>query len=302
MVRRMAAVVLALTLNPVSVRAQNAVLTVTVPSADVHKGPSTATPVIGHVPRGTVLPISRNLGSWARIEWPDAPDAVAYVHMTTGRVGSFSDASAAAPLPRTASTPPPAASAPALLASAPASASTTQPVTRRPGGERIAVRGGLSDTPVTHIVGVGGLVASMHSFGATARAWPTDRLGIQLAFVRDAMTSDVAAGRVTSLRLEPGVVFGLFDHVSDYVWIRPYIGSVLSVRRQTLKGSPAAGPEALSDNDMGFRVFGGSELTFAGVPRFGLSAEVGYRRFPTPFLGFEDDRLSVSIAGHWYLK
>jgi hypothetical protein len=299
MVRRMAAVVLALTLNPVSVRAQNAVLTVTVPSADVHKGPSTATPVIGHVPRGTVLPVSRNLGSWARIEWPDAPDAVAYVHMTTGRLGSSTDA---APLPRTASTPAPAASAPALLASAPASTSSTQPVTRRPGGERIAVRGGVSDTPVTHIVGVGGLVASMNSFGATARAWPTDRLGIQLAFVRDAMTSDVAPGRVTSLRLEPGVVFGLFDHVSDYLWIRPYVGSVLSVRRQTLKGSPPAGLEPVSDNDMGFRVFGGSELTFAGVPRFGLSAEVGYRRFPTPFPGFEADRLTVSIAGHWYLK
>jgi len=67
MVRRLAAVVLALALNPAPVRAQEAVLTVTVASADVHKGPSTVTPVIGHVSRGTVLPVSRNLGSWARV-------------------------------------------------------------------------------------------------------------------------------------------------------------------------------------------------------------------------------------------
>jgi hypothetical protein len=67
MVRRMAAVVLAVTLNPTPVRAQDAVLTVTVLSADVHKGPSTVTPVIGHVSRGTVLPVSRNLGSWAKV-------------------------------------------------------------------------------------------------------------------------------------------------------------------------------------------------------------------------------------------
>jgi hypothetical protein len=166
----------------------------------------------------------------------------------------------------------------------------------------MAVRQEFTDTPITHIFGIGGLVGSTRSFGATTRVWPSDRLGIQLAFTRDAMTSDVGAGRVTSIRVESGVVFALFDHVSDYVWIRPYVGSALSVRRQTLKVSAPAGPESVSDNGMGFRAFGGSELTFAGAPRFGLSAELGYRRFPTPFSGFEADRLSVSIAGHWYLK
>ena len=87
MVRRIAAVVLALTLNPTPSRAQDAVLTVTVLSADVHKGPSTVTPVIGHVSRGTVLPVSRNLGSWVKVAWPDAPEGVGYVHVTMGRVG-----------------------------------------------------------------------------------------------------------------------------------------------------------------------------------------------------------------------
>jgi hypothetical protein len=297
MVRRMAAVVLALTLNPTSVRAQDAVLTVTVPSADVHKGPSTVTPVIGHVSRGTVLPVSRNLGSWAKVAWPDAPEGIGYVHVTMGRLGPSSvGASAANMSPRTSS-------AAASAISAPASAPPTIPAVTRKSGERMAVRGELSDTPITHIFGVGGLVGPMSSFGATARAWRSDHLGIQLAFARDAMVSDVAAGRVTSVRFEPGVVYALFDRVTDYVWFRPYVGSALSVRHQTWKLSGPASMETASDNGMGFRVFGGSELTFAGLQRSGLSAELGYRRFPTtPFPEFEADRLSVSVAGHWYIK
>jgi len=290
MIRRLAAVVLALTLNPTLVHAQDTVLTVTVPSADVHNGPSIATPVIGHVSRGTVVPVSRSLGSWAKVAWPDAPDGVGYVHVTMGRLGPSNAGSAA--------------NMPARASSAPASATTVvPPVTRKPASDRMAVRGELSNTPITHIFGVGGLVGPMSSFGATARAWRTDHLGIQLAFTRDAMTSDLAAGRVTSIRVEPGLVYGLFDRVTDYVWFRPYVGSVLSIRRQTWKLSGPTAVQPASDSGIGFRVFGGSELTFAGVPRLGVSAEFGYRRFPTtPFPEFEADRLSVSIAGHWYIK
>jgi hypothetical protein len=291
MIRRVAAVVFALTLNPTLVRAQDPVLTVTVPSADVHTGPSTVTPVIGHVSRGTVLAVSRNLGSWAKVAWPDAPDGVGYVHVTMGRLAS-SNADA------------PAANMPSRTSSAPAPATTTipPPVARKSPRERMAVRDQLTGTPITHIFGVGGVVGSMSSLGATARAWRNDHLGIQLEFMRDAMTSDVAAGRVTSIQFEPGAVYALFDHVSDYFWIRPYVGSVLSFRHQTLKVSSPAVIEPTSDNGVGFRIFAGSELTFAGAPRFGLSAELGYRRFPTPFPGFETDRLTASIAGHWYIK
>jgi hypothetical protein len=34
---------------------------------------------------------------------------------------------------------------------------------------------------------------------------------------------------------------------------------------------------------MGLRVYGGSEFTFAGMPQFGLSADLGYRHMPAPF-------------------
>jgi hypothetical protein len=295
MIRRAAAILLALTLNPALLYAQDkdTVLTVSVQSADVHQGPSTVTPVIGHAPRGAVLTVSRNLGSWAQIPWPDAPDGIAYVHVTMGRLSAPSaNTPAASPSPRTS------------YASAPAQSpapTTTAPRTPASAGDRTAGTGSQGGTTISHIVGVGGLVGSMSSFGASARTWRKNRLGIQVGVTRDVMTSD-AAGRVTSMQVEPGVVYALFDRVRDYVWVRPYVGSALSFRHQTLTIPAPALMESTSDNGVGFRVFGGGELTFATVTRFGLSAEVGYRRLPTPFPGFEPDRMSVSIAGHWYVK
>jgi hypothetical protein len=288
MIRRAAALILALTLSPAALHAQDTVLTVSVPSADVYKGPTNVTPVIGHVSRGTVLPISRNLGSWVKIDWPDAPDGVGYVHVTMGRVGPPSaDALVRNVSPR--------------ASSAPAPVTTTIPIgSRTSAGEQVVPRGQLNATPASHIFGVGGLVGSTSNFGATARAWHNNRLGIQFGFTRDAMKA--GASRMTAMQFEPGVVYALFDHVGDYVWIRPYVGSTVNLRHQTLSMPAPLAVQLASDNGVGFRVFGGSELTFASIPRFGLGADLGYRRFPTPFLGFEADPLSVSVAGHWYIK
>ena len=294
MIRRAAAVVLALTLNPALVSAQDAVLTVTVPSADVYKGPTTVTPVIGRAARGAVLPVSRNLGSWAKVDWPDAPDGVGYVHLTMGRLTSSNGQPPAA-------TP---AATPALRTPAERnSAATTMPpsASRQVPRDPVPVADQSTAAPISHIFGVGGRVGSTRSFGATARVWRDNRVALQVSFMRDTMTSTVAAGRLTSMHVEPGVVVALFDHASDRLWITPYVGSGLSFHHQTLNvSSPDA--TAASDNGFGFRVFGGSEVTFPSVERLGLSVEFGYRRVPTPFPGFEPDKLSVSLAGHWYVK
>src|SRR5262249_28034447 len=154
-------------------------------------------------------------------------------------------------------------------ASAPGPVTSIPPMTQTSVGERLAPRGLLHVTPASHVIGVGGLVASTSSFGATARAWHDTHLGAQFGFTPHSMTGDAALGRVTSVQIEPGVVFALFDSVSDYLWIRPYVGSAASFRHQTLN---VAAPVALapqSDTGIGFRVFGGGELTFAGMPRFG---------------------------------
>lgn len=292
MIRRAAAVVLALSLNPAVGAAQDTVFTVTAPSADVYKGPTNVTPIIGRAPRGTVLPVSRNLGSWARVAWPDAPDGVGYVHLTTGRLTASSgkvEAPTVAPAPRMAADPGPVA--PAL---------SPLPERRVPGDAMVLDES--TGAPISHLFGVGGRVASTRNFGATARVWRDDRVGLQLSFTRETMTSGAAPGRVTSLQVEPGVVFALFDHVSDYLWIRPYVGSGVSLHRQRLNLPSSEGSALTADNSLGFRVFGGSELTFASAQRFGLSVEVGYRRVPAPFAGFASDRLSASLAGHWYVK
>jgi hypothetical protein len=293
MIRRTAALILALTLNQALLRAQDVVLTVNVPSADVYKGPSTVTPVIGHVSRGTVLPISRNLGSWVKIAWPDAPDGIAYVHVTMGRIGP----------PAAAARVSAATAASASPESAPEPVTRTIPMrTRTSVGEQVVPRGQLHLTPASHIIGVGALIAPMTTFGATARAWHDNRLGVQFGFTRESMTSDGAAGRVTSVQFEPGVVYALFDHVGDYVWMRPYIGSAIGFRQQTWHAGTPVAVEPASDNSVGFRVFAGTELTFASMPRFGVSADVGYRRFPTPFAGFESESINLALAGHWYVK
>jgi hypothetical protein len=295
MTRCAAAIVVALTLTPAVVHAQDATLTVTVPSADVHKGPSTVTPVIGHVSRGAALPVSRNLGSWIRIPWPSAPDGVGYVHVTMGRLSD-------APAPSAMPSRPTSTSAPKPEAASTAAPAATPPRTRTPGETRVGVQGAQGTTTISHVIGVGGLVQSARGFGASGRAWHDDRLGLELRLTRNAMTSDAAPGRMTSVEFEPRFVYALFDHVSDYVWIRPYVGSGLTFGHSTLTVSLPAAAGTASANTVGLRVFGGGEVTFATVTRFGLSAELGYRSSSTPFPGFEADRVSLAIAGHWYIK
>jgi hypothetical protein len=296
MIRRAAVVVLVLVLSPAVLRAQEIVLTVSVPSANVHKGPSTITAVIGQAPRGTVMPVSQNLGSWVKVSWPAAPDGVGYVHVTMGQFGpptaravtSVSSGTSAATAPG-AATMPPAGAVTIPPAPLPARTLTSEPSKQRGG--------------VSRIVGIGALVGSpSRTFGATTRVWPNRRLAIQFGLTRETMTSDVAAGRVTSLQFEPGVMYVPVDRLTDYVWFRPYVGSAVSFRRQTLSLGAPEGPDA-KDNGVGLRVFGGSELRFASLPQFAVSVEVGYRRFPAaPFAGFEADPVTAAIAGHWYIK
>lgn len=302
MTRRAAAVLLALTLFPAVLYAQDTALTVTVQSADVYKGPSTGTPVIGHAPKGDVLPVVRNLGSWVQVAWVAAPDGIGYVHTTMGRLNIPNGSSPAAATSPATTTSSRTSSSPAQApAPAPIPLSTAQ---RTPAstGDRLPPSGQSGGSRISHIVGVGGMVGTMSSFGATARWWRNKHVGVQVGLTRDAMSSDTAAGRVTSMQIEPGVVYALFDRVPGYVWIRPYVGSALSFRHQTWKDTAPVPMEPSSDNGVGYRLFGGAELTFASVTPFGLSAEVGYRRAPTPVAGFEADRTSVAIIGHWYIK
>ncbi len=303
MIRRAAAVVFALAINPALIHAQDVIFTVTVPSADVHTGPTTVTPVVGHVSRGTMLPVSRNLGSWIKVSWPAAPEGVGYLHVTMGRLAQPNADAPARVSARAAGSVPAANAVDAGTGTAPAAAAapltSAEPITTRP-RDGIAVHAQQSIHPIGHLFGIGGLIGSTGGFGAAARAWRPNRLGIQLGVTHDAATSEAVPGRVTSLNFEPSILYALLDHVTDDVWMRPYVGSGVIFGHQTLTGVP--GSATSSANATGFRVFAGTELILAAVPQLGLSADVGYRRLPATVAGFGGDGIAVAIAAHWYVK
>jgi hypothetical protein len=69
-----------------------------------------------------------------------------------------------------------------------------------------------------------------------------------------------------------------------------------------LSDATASAGSSLSENNFGVQVFGGSEFTIAGVPRFALSTDLGYRWPRTSFAGVDFGGPSLSVSGHWYVK
>ena len=292
MKRLAAALGVALFVSPASLSAQTPVFTVQAASADVYKAPSTGSPVIGHAPRGTTLPVTRELGSWVKVSWPRAEDGVGYVHVSMGSIGTNATSETSR----------------VTVARSP------QPMPEPPSARPVAIRGPVGapqpaptrviylQAPV-HLVGFGGRVGgSSVGFGASARAWSRDRFGMQLDVSHVAVAGAAPTERVSSMQFEPGVLYMLADHVADYLWVRPYVGSGIHVGRRSLSSTTPAAAPFVSQNDVGGQVFGGSELTFAAVPRFALSVDVAYRWGTTVFAGVDLGRLGLSVAGRWYVR
>ena len=291
MIRRAAAVVLALTLNSALLSAQDTVLTVTVPSADVYKGPTTVTPVIGRAPRGTVLPVTRNLGSWAKVAWPDAPDGVGYVHVSMGTIAqraSREERLATA----FASLPPPEIAAPDSVALQ----ASPQPVAGQ-------LTGAVYVPPPTHMVGFGGQMGgATPAFGFTSRVWSRSHIGLQLDLSQSTLKSSSTPERVRSTAFVPSVVYSLPDYVGSSLWLRPYVGSGVAMMRSKLtSGTPEVSP-AISKSGVAVRAFGGAEATIPNMPRFAISADAGYEWADEPFAGFDLGGPIFTVSGHWYLR
>jgi hypothetical protein len=292
MIRHAAAAAIAIVLSPSWLCAQTTEFTVTVQSATVYKSPSTASPAIGQAPRDAVLVVTRDLGSWVRVSWPDATDGdgVGFVHETMGTMTNRATRDQ-----RLAAGPTAAGTAlPATSSTAAASTAAVEP------GQRT---GATYVVAPTHIVGFGGRIGGPHArdFGATARVWSRNRFGIQVEASRTALTSDVAPGRLTSVQFAPAAFYSLRDKVTDNYWLRPYLGAGAALRRSTLRIGPADA-DSVADNGFSIRTFGGAEVTFPSVPRFAVSADAGYVWSETPFPGFELGGFGFSLSGHWYVK
>ena len=265
--------------------------TVSVQSAAVRKAPSTGSPLVGQAPRGAVLEVTRDIGAWVKVTWPEAPDGFGYVHQSMGKLSQRASreerlAAAFASLPP----PEPLAIPEAPQSSAPLTASTRT----------------IYVPPPTHVVGLGGqLSGATPGFGFTSRIWSRKRLGVQLDLSRSTLTSTASPAspeRVHATQFAPSVIYSVHDYVSDSVWLRPYFGGGGAFTRSKLSSGTPEVSASVSDSTLGFRAFGGAEITIPNMPRFAVSADAGYQWTKQPFEGFELGGLGFSISGHWYVK
>ena len=315
MIRQVAAVVVALCLSTSPLYAQSPrKLTVSEASANVHKSPSTGSPVIGKAPRGTALVVTREVGDWVKVSWPAADDGAGYVRVSSGTFGDRNTPAAAAPKAAAAKTPAPAtakaaaATTPAPVGSKAAVAATPTPAPVATSAQVPATRpsapspaSSLYVAP-THTFGVGAVAGgSTMGFGASARAWKKGRLGMQFEVSRHSFDSVDLLSRATSTDIAPSLLFAMNDRVTDYMWLRPYVGVgahlVHSARTDLIFTDVTE-----SANTIGARVFFGAEMSFSSLPQFAVSADVGYYHLPEPFVGFEPGGMGFSISGHWYVK
>ncbi|HEY7499415.1 MAG TPA: SH3 domain-containing protein [Vicinamibacterales bacterium] len=295
MIRHAAIVALAVCLSPSWVSAQTTQFTVSVQSAAVRKAPSTASPVIGQAPRGMVLDVTRDIGAWVKVAWPEAQDGIGYVHQSMGSLSRKTTLEQrVAVAAETASTPEPIA---------PSTMTTPERVQAGPGAVPMSTRTRYV-APPTHFVGIGGRTSrtSHDDFGVSARVWSRKRIGVQIDAGRSALVSADAPGRVTSMEFAPSVIYSLRDRVSDNVWVRPYVGAGGAFNQAKLKLGTPEDAAAPADTTLGFRTFGGGELTFPAVARFAISADIGYLWSRELFPGFDPSGLQFSMSGHWYVK
>jgi len=290
MFRHVAAVIIVvLCLGSSSALAQSADITIKVAAAEVHVTPSLGSPVIGHAPRGMVLQVTREVGDWVKVSWPQDKGGVGYVLVNEGTLGH-----------RGANgIQPPQAAQPAMSmgqvpsAPAPVQEPPSQLTPGAPAGRQYTV-------PLSHRVGVGGLMSGSDlGFGVSGRGWWHNHVGVQVALSRISTTSPFLPTHVTSTEFSPSVMYSFPDAVTDDVWIRPYAGGGLNLRRQRFGSETTR--DLVSDSYYGMQLFGGAEFSIAGAPRLALSADIGYRS-RSQFVGMELGGMGFTLAGHWYIR
>ncbi len=313
MIRYLAAASMILMLGASPLHAQSVtVFTVTAAKANVHADPSTGSRVVGTTEKGTTFEVTRELGSWVRVNWPAMPGGGGYIHTSWGTLahGTVASPAAAKPAePTTANTSTrlsassvspsllPAREPVALSTSAPIDLTSSRvpvtPASRRPSSASIAIP--------THIVGIGGrMAATENAFAASGRLWAASALGLQLELGRSMTGAATFGGRVRTTTVGSSAVFSTPDLVNDAMWVRPYVGAGASLYRGTLSLTP--GVATAADRGFGYQLFGGGELTWAGIPHLAVSAEMRREWAPTLFPGFETGGLGLGLSAHWYVK
>jgi opacity protein-like surface antigen len=292
--RHASVVAIVLGLIPSLAAAQSTDFTVSVQSAAVRKSPSTGSPIVGQAPRGAVLEVTRDIGSWVKVTWPEAPDGIGYVHQSMGTLAQR--ATREERLAATfASLPPPEPVVMPLLTADQQAASIDMSTTRT-----------IYIPPPTHVFGLGaqmtGASGATPGYGFTSRIWSRSRLGMQLDLSQTTMTSTLSPERLRSTQFAPSLIYSLPDYVSDSLWLRPYFGGGAALTRSKLTSGTPEVSAAVSESVLGFRGFGGAEFTIPNMPRFAISADLGYQWSQQPFAGFDLGGVGFALSGHWYVK
>lgn len=279
---RLAAVAVGLVLSTSPVYAQDNVFTITVPSANIHAAPTTASRVIATAPRGSAFAVARNLGSWVAVASPDATNGAGYLHLSWGTLSSGN-----------------AVEAGSTVTQATSASSSNPQIDPQPGE--------LMRQPVTrvqlpsHVIGAGGRVGvqALSGFAAMGRLWFAGPVGAQLELGRATHTS---AGLLRMSVTEVGVsaMTSFADLANNAAWIRPYAGGGVSFFRSSLRST--SGAAMATDTSRGYQAFGGAEFTSANLPQLAVSADVRHVWATTPFGGFETGGLGLGLAAHWYVK
>lgn len=282
MVRLAVAVGLVLSASPL--HAQDNAFTVTVPSANIHAAPTTASRVISTAPQGSTFAVARELGSWVAVAAPEATDGIGYLHLSWGTLSNGNAVGA-----KSASTTLPTATSTGETGHAdPQPGNSTGPP-----GSRVYLP--------SHVVSAGGRIGiqALSGFAAVSRLWFARPLGAQLELGRATYTS---AGLLRMSVTDVGVsaITSFTDLANNAVWIRPYAGGGVGIFRSSLRS--ASGAAVASDTSLGYQAFGGAEFTSANVPRLAVSADVRHVWARTPFGGFGNSGLGLGLAAHWYVK
>ena len=269
---------------------RDAQFTIKVPSAEVHKAPTLASPVVGQATQGSVLLVTRELGSWVRVPWPPGPDGAAYVHVSTGTLshGSVADASyISADVART--------SAGAFSSSSASAGAEPRQAPRASQSQYVGLP--------SHTVGVGAVMTTDHfALGGSGRFWFARHLGAQVQLTHQSFTN--ADNDFSTINFLPSVVFTMRDHVSDHLSMRPYFGGGPTIAHMNMQPPSLDGviADSSSKTVMGIQFFGGAEVTFASVPQVGISFDLGYRHAGESFEGVDGSGIAVSAAAHWYFR
>jgi Bacterial SH3 domain len=292
MIRHVLAFAIAVCVAPVAA-AQSTVLTITAARADVRKAPTVASPVVGQAPQGSVLEVTREVGDWVKVAWPDAPDGIGYVRLAGGALSRTTNPATNRAGAASATPSPLEAAAPDVTGVR----ADIEAVERR-----VLARAHASEyvLPRTHTIGFGAVVSgSTIGFGASGRVWSRGGLGAQLEMSRYSLAVGATADRVVSIDFAPSVLYSVADLLTDYVRLRPYVGGGARLSSSTLQTS---GPALASKKGRSWQVLGGAEVTSASATRLALSVDLRYDSSRTPYSGITFGGVGFSAAGHWYIR